>query len=233
MTLTHSGNADLVMKRNETVRPDPRSAGAPSTKKTSSREKSAKGQIIRKAANGSLPPVAAAASVTPKAKAAGSGKSSQTKIAAGDGKNSKARSQTPGKSGPIKADMVLKKLRSVRGVTVAQIMEMTNWQAHSVRGFLSGVVKKKLGLDLVSEAGKDGLRRYRIAEREGSHALGSHSDRTIADRGEAGAHNTSGADSGAGAVSRANAKGNAGEDGTGEASDGAAPSSAFVANRKA
>ena len=62
-----------------------------------------------------------------------------------------------------KADQVLKKLRQTRGATVPQIMEATGWQAHSVRGFLSAVVRKKLGLDLTSEAGKDGVRRYRIA----------------------------------------------------------------------
>jgi hypothetical protein len=64
-----------------------------------------------------------------------------------------------------KADIVLKKLRLARGVTIAQMVEVTGWQAHSVRGFLSAVVRKKLGLDLVSEVGKDGLRRYRIVER--------------------------------------------------------------------
>ena len=41
-------------------------------------------------------------------------------------------------------------------------MEATGWQAHSVRGFLSAVVKKKLALNLVSETGKDGVRHYRI-----------------------------------------------------------------------
>ena len=57
---------------------------------------------------------------------------------------------------------MLKKLRSAKGVTIDALMEATGWQAHSVRGFLSGTVKKKLGLALVSETGKDGTRRYRI-----------------------------------------------------------------------
>lgn len=65
---------------------------------------------------------------------------------------------------PSKADVVLKKLRLVRGVTVAQVMEVTFWQSHSVRGFFSAVVRKKLGLNLVSEIGKDDQRRYRIAD---------------------------------------------------------------------
>jgi hypothetical protein len=64
--------------------------------------------------------------------------------------------------GPSKADLVLKKLRSTKGVTIALLMEVTGWQAHSVRGFLSGMVKKKLGLNLVSDIGKDGTRHYRI-----------------------------------------------------------------------
>ena len=63
-----------------------------------------------------------------------------------------------------KAEIVLKKLRLARGVTVAQIMELTGWQAHSVRGFLSAVVRKRLKLNLVSEIGKDGQRRYRVID---------------------------------------------------------------------
>ena len=61
-----------------------------------------------------------------------------------------------------KSEQVLQKLRLAKGATIEMLMEATGWQAHSVRGFLSAVVKKKLGLKLVSEVGKDGTRRYRI-----------------------------------------------------------------------
>lgn len=82
-------------------------------------------------------------------------------------KKSARRKEAGSQSEITKSDIVLKKLRLVRGVTIAQMVEATGWQAHSVRGFLSAVVRKKLGLDLVSEIGKDGLRRYRIVERGG------------------------------------------------------------------
>lgn len=72
--------------------------------------------------------------------------------------------KTSNRSETSKAEIVLKKLRLARGVTVAQIMELTGWQSHSVRGFLSAVVRKKLRLNLVSEVGKDGQRRYRIVD---------------------------------------------------------------------
>ncbi|WP_244966468.1 DUF3489 domain-containing protein [Mesorhizobium japonicum] len=56
----------------------------------------------------------------------------------------------------------MKKLRLAKGVTLEALVEATGWQPHSVRGFLSGTVKKKLGQPLVSEVGKDGVRRYRL-----------------------------------------------------------------------
>jgi hypothetical protein len=75
-----------------------------------------------------------------------------------------APTSTTGKPKATKSDAVLKLLRSSKGATIAAMMEATGWQAHSVRGFLSGTVKKKLGLNLASETGKDGTRRYRIVD---------------------------------------------------------------------
>ena len=70
---------------------------------------------------------------------------------------------TAGTRGTIsKQDKVLKLLRRKDGATLVDICSQTGWQAHSARGFLSGTVRKKLGLTLLSEKGDDGTRRYRL-----------------------------------------------------------------------
>jgi len=66
-----------------------------------------------------------------------------------------------------KTEIIIKRLRGTRGASVADLMKMTGWQAHSVRGFLSGTVRKKLRLELASKPGKDGVRRYRILPTNG------------------------------------------------------------------
>jgi hypothetical protein len=58
---------------------------------------------------------------------------------------------------------ILAMLRTPAGATIAALMTATGWQQHSVRGFLAGVVRKKLGLSLVSEPTDKG-RVYRLKQ---------------------------------------------------------------------
>ena len=60
--------------------------------------------------------------------------------------------------------IVLDLLRRKDGATMAEIVKATNWQPHSIRGFISGTVGKKLGLNVVSTKIDDGQRSYKIAK---------------------------------------------------------------------
>ncbi len=62
-----------------------------------------------------------------------------------------------------KSEKVIQLLLRPSGATIAEFQKVTGWQAHSVRGFLSGTVKKKLGLNVVSEKDEASERCYRIA----------------------------------------------------------------------
>ena len=64
-----------------------------------------------------------------------------------------------GKSTKIASMTVL--LCRIKGVSLQELCKHTGWQPHSVRAVISSVMKKKLGLDVVSEK-IDGVRIYRV-----------------------------------------------------------------------
>jgi hypothetical protein len=64
-----------------------------------------------------------------------------------------------------KQERVLTLLYRPEGASIDEMMQATDWQQHSVRGFLAGTVKKKLGFPLTSSKAEDDVRRYRIEAR--------------------------------------------------------------------
>ena len=87
--------------------------------------------------------------------------------------NAKLPAKTPPQADQPKIDRVTKRERVLtllsrpEGASIEEMMQATDWQQHSVRGFLAGTVKKKLGFALTSFKAKDGVRRYRIEKRRG------------------------------------------------------------------
>ena len=61
-----------------------------------------------------------------------------------------------------KTAKILDLLKRPGGATLKELMKATAWQAHSVRGFLSGTVGKKMGLTVNSAKGEDGERNYSV-----------------------------------------------------------------------
>ena len=64
-----------------------------------------------------------------------------------------------------KTAKILALLKRPSGASLDQLRKVTGWQAHSVRGFLSGTLKKKMGLRVASSKLKDGQRTYRIVSK--------------------------------------------------------------------
>jgi hypothetical protein len=61
-----------------------------------------------------------------------------------------------------KTAKILELLKRPGGASSKELMKTTGWQAHSVRGFLSGTIRKKMGLAVASTRGEDNERRYYV-----------------------------------------------------------------------
>ena len=75
--------------------------------------------------------------------------------------------EAPKREPVTKQERVLTLLSRPEGASIEEIMQATDWQQHSVRGFLAGTVKKKFGFPLTSSRANDDVRRYRIETRRG------------------------------------------------------------------
>ena len=63
-----------------------------------------------------------------------------------------------------KSQILIALLKRPKGASISELAKASDWQAHSVRGFLSGTLKKKLGLAIASTRDDSKDRRYRILE---------------------------------------------------------------------
>jgi Protein of unknown function (DUF3489) len=72
-----------------------------------------------------------------------------------------SKAKRPNRESGSKQDSVIAMLKSPAGATIDAMMKATGWQQHSVRGFLAGVVRKRLKLKLGSKK-VDGKRVYQI-----------------------------------------------------------------------
>ena len=89
-------------------------------------------------------------------------KTTPAKKPAKGAKSAKLAKTEPGARHGSKTEQVLELLKRPDGATLQSIMKATGWQAHSVRGFLSGTLGKKMGLEVTSTKGENNERVYSL-----------------------------------------------------------------------
>jgi len=78
------------------------------------------------------------------------------------GKKAPVAKEAKGARAGSKTETILALMKQPFGTTLNAIMEATQWQAHSVRGFISGTLGKKMGLNVLSTKSTEGERTYSI-----------------------------------------------------------------------
>lgn len=78
--------------------------------------------------------------------------------------NIEANEQRPSKktAPQTKTSIILKALQRKRGATLDELCVLTGWKRHSMRGHLSGALRRKRKLEIVTSISKTGIRRYRL-----------------------------------------------------------------------
>jgi hypothetical protein len=66
------------------------------------------------------------------------------------------------KPNKTKSALIVGLLKRKSGASLEELQRSSGWQAHSVRGFLSGTLKKRMGLRVISAVTDMGVRRYRL-----------------------------------------------------------------------
>jgi len=113
-------------------------------------------------ATGEKPKAAKKARVAPQRADVAKKKGKSGKKASPAKKAPKGAKKAAGARDGSKTAKVLDLLKRPGGVTAKELMKATDWQPHSVRGFLSGTVGKKMGLTVTSTKGEDGERTYSV-----------------------------------------------------------------------
>ncbi len=89
-------------------------------------------------------------------------KATQPKKANKGAKSARSPKRATGARQGTKAAKVLDLVKRSGGATLKELMKATGWQAHSVRGFLSGALGKKMGLAVTSTKAEAEERRYSV-----------------------------------------------------------------------
>jgi len=93
----------------------------------------------------------------------GTGRAAKPKATSKAKGRKKATTEGQGAREGSKKAAILALLRQPNGATLKDLMAATGWQAHSVRGFISGAIVKKMGLKVESQKRADGERAYSLA----------------------------------------------------------------------